>query len=263
MKRYIDIAVNIIGNSMETRLEQVLADAASVGVSPIINIGSSLAESQASLELCQRFPKQMWTTAGTHPHHASQWDQHSQEQLRQLCQQPWVVAVGECGLDYNRDFSPRPMQRQAFSQQLALACELGLPVLMHERDAHDDFLAILKEYRPQLSRALLHCFTGTQAQMEAYIEQDLYLGITGWVCDERRGQELAEVVKHIPADRLLIETDSPYLLPRSMRPKPKSSRNEPKYLPVISDSIASLRQQDSQEFAEQCYLNSQRFFKLD
>ncbi|MGL4474258.1 MAG: TatD family hydrolase, partial [Shewanella sp.] len=103
MKRYIDIAVNIIGNSMETRLEQVLADAASVGVSPIINIGSSLAESQASLELCQRFPKQIWTTAGTHPHHASQWDQHSQEQLRQLCQQPRVVAVGECGLDYNRD----------------------------------------------------------------------------------------------------------------------------------------------------------------
>ncbi|MBV7316846.1 TatD family hydrolase [Shewanella sp. NIFS-20-20] len=259
----MDIAVNILGNSLETHLPQILADAAEVGVSPLINIGSNLAESSASIELCQRYPRQIWTTAGTHPHHASQWQATSQQQLRQLCQQPGVVAVGECGLDYNRDFSPRDKQRHAFAAQLELACELGLPVLMHERDAHDDFLAIVSEYRAGLSRALLHCFTGTREHMQAYIELDLYLGITGWVCDERRGKALTELVKDIPGERILIETDSPYLLPRSMRPKPKSSKNEPKYLPFISQTIADLRQESAADFAKQCYRNSQVFFNLD
>ena len=138
-----------------------------------------------------------------------------------------------------------------------------MPVLMHERDAHEDFIAILREYRPQLNGALLHCFTGTHAQMEAYIDLDLHLGITGWVCDERRGQELAQLVPFIPQNRILIETDSPYLLPRSMRPKPKSSKNKPEYLPYIANYIANLRGEDADEFAKRCYQNSLAFFNLD
>ncbi|MFB2641210.1 TatD family hydrolase [Shewanella bicestrii] len=262
MPSYIDIAVNLLGSALEPDIAQIVQAAADQGVSPLIVIGSDLTESAAAIQLCQQYPKQLYCTAGVHPHHASEWQVDSKQLQATHCQAPQVVAVGECGLDYNRDFSPRPAQRQAFIDQLELAVELKKPVLMHERDAHDDFLSIVKEYRPHLSGALLHCFTGTRAQMEAYIELDLHLGITGWVCDERRGLELAELVPFIPKERLLIETDSPYLLPRSMRPKPKSSKNKPEYLPYIAQYIANLRGENAAEFAKQCYQNSLAFFNL-
>ncbi len=263
MPTHIDIAVNLVGSALEKDLDNVIQRAAAQGVSPLIVIGSSLDESRQAIACCQQHPQQLYSTAGVHPHHASKWDKNSRLQLSELSQHPAVVAIGECGLDYNRDFSPRPMQRQAFAEQLALAVELQMPVLMHERDAHEDFIAILKEYRPQLSGALLHCFTGNAASLEAYLALDLHLGITGWVCDERRGLELAELVKHIPANRIMVETDSPYLLPRSMRPKPKSSKNEPQYLPYISQYIAQRRGETPDQFAAQTYKNSCEFFDFD
>lgn len=262
MPSYIDIAVNLLGSALESDIPQIVQAAAEQGVSPLIVIGSDLAESAAAIELCQHYPTQLYCTAGVHPHHASDWNSASLPQQAKLCAAPQVVAVGECGLDYNRDFSPRSAQRTAFAAQLELAAQLQKPVLMHERDAHEDFIAILREYRPHLCGALLHCFTGSLAQMHAYIELDLHLGITGWVCDERRGQELAQIVPFIPQQRLLIETDSPYLLPRSMRPKPKSSKNKPQYLPYIGQYIANLRNEDAEEFANCCYLNSLAFFNL-
>ncbi|MGL4220540.1 MAG: TatD family hydrolase [Shewanella sp.] len=262
MSSYIDIAVNLLGSALEPDIAQIVQAAADQGVSPLIVIGSDLTESAAAIQLCQNYPNQLYCTAGVHPHHASLWQTDSKQIQADLCLAPQVVAVGECGLDYNRDFSPRPAQRQAFIAQLELAIELQKPVLMHERDAHSDFLSIVSEYRPHLCGALLHCFTGTRAHMEAFIDLDLHLGITGWVCDERRGQELAELVPFIPKDRLLIETDSPYLLPRSMRPKPKSSKNKPEYLPYIAQYIANLRGENPAEFAKQCYQNSLAFFNL-
>lgn len=262
MSEHIDIAVNLIGSALEKNCDEVIQRAVAHGVSPLIVIGSDLNESQQAITLCQQYPKTLYSTAGTHPHQASQWDDTSADKLRVLAQAAEVVAIGECGLDYNRDFSPRAKQREAFRAQLALAVELKLPVLMHERDAHGDFLAILKEYRSGLTNALLHCFTGNRESMEAYLELDLHLGITGWVCDERRGLELAELVRDIPDDRILIETDSPYLLPRSMRPKPKSSKNEPQYLPYIAQYIATLREQNPTEFAAKTYQNSVKFFGL-
>ncbi|WP_428636581.1 TatD family hydrolase [Shewanella sp.] len=263
MPSYIDIAVNLVGSPLEKECDTLINDAAAQGVSPLIVIGSNLPESEQAIDFAARYPKALYTTAGVHPHHASEWEVSSAEQLRQLARQTGVVAIGECGLDYNRDFSPRPKQREAFEAQLALAVELEMPVLMHERDAHDDFAAILQSYRPQLKGALLHCFTGNRASLERYIELDLHLGITGWVCDERRGQELAELVADIPAQRIMIETDSPYLLPRSMRPKPKSSKNKPQYLPYISQTIAALRGENANAFARQAYLNSCEFFGLE
>lgn len=263
MSSHIDIAVNLIGSALEPNIDSIIAEADAVGVSPLIVIGSDLAESRQAIEVCLRYPGQLLSTAGVHPHHASSWNPSSYAENRELCSASCVVAVGECGLDYNRDFSPRDKQREAFAAQLKLAVELQLPVLMHERDAHEDFLAILKEYRPYLVDAVLHCFTGTRTSLEAYLEQDIHLGITGWVCDERRGQELAEIVPLIPDNRIMIETDSPYLLPRSMRPKPKSSKNLPKYLPYISDYIAQLRGQEPQQFARQTLTNTRRFFRLE
>ncbi|GIU14023.1 MULTISPECIES: TatD family hydrolase [unclassified Shewanella] len=263
MPEYMDIAVNLVGSSLEKDIQRVVEDAAAESVTSMVVIGSHIQESEQAIGLCEQFPQQLYCTAGVHPHHASEWQTDSADLLRKLTLSPSVIAVGECGLDYNRDFSPRDMQRRAFAEQLALAVELKMPVLMHERDAHDDFLAILKEYRSELPAALLHCFTGNKQSLDAYIEQDLYLGVTGWVCDERRGQELASLVPYIPNDRILIETDSPYLLPRSMRPKPKSSKNEPKYLPYIAQYVAALRQQELNEFADISYRNSRRFFGLE
>lgn len=261
--RYFDIAVNLVGSSIESDADNIIAMAKQVGVSPLMVIASHLDESERAIAFCQDYPELLYCTVGVHPHHSSKWQQDSPIKLKGLCQSPLVKAVGECGLDYNRDYSPRDKQRQAFSEQLALACELQLPVLMHQRDSHNDFMAILKEYRSSLPKALLHCFTGNQAELEAYLELDLHIGVTGWVCDERRGQDLANSVNLIPDNRILIETDSPYLLPRSMRPKPKSNKNLPQYLPYIAEFIAKLRQQNVAEFAQHCYQNSLSYFNID
>lgn len=263
MGKYFDIAVNLIGGNLENQANEVIQDALAVGVSPLLIIGSHLEESECAMEFAHDYLDLVYTTAGVHPHHASSWNEASAARLKSLCQSHVVKAVGECGLDYNRNYSPQDKQREAFIAQLEIAAENQLPVLMHERDAHKDFISILKAYRSKLPKMLLHCFTGNQQQLEAYIELDLYIGITGWVCDERRGQELARIVPLIPDNRIMIETDSPYLLPRSMRPKPKSSKNLPKYLPYIAGYIANLRGQNPQKFAEICYQNSLRYFNLN
>ncbi|MBO1271024.1 YchF/TatD family DNA exonuclease [Shewanella sp. 4t3-1-2LB] len=263
MNRYMDVAVNLIGSKLEQDLIQVIQDAKDAGVSPLLLIGSDLAESERCIEVAKQYPQQLYTTAGVHPHHADDWHNDSLQQLTKLCTQAPVVAVGECGLDFDRNYSSREQQLAAFEAQLALAAQLQMPVLMHQREAHEDFLNILSRYRSSLPAALLHCFTGDKQQVADYNALDLYLGITGWVCDERRGQALAEAVADIPAERLLLETDSPYLLPRSMRPKPKSGRNEPKYLPYIAEFVAELRQQPTQQLAQQCYQNSLRLFGLE
>ena len=165
-----------------------------------------------------------------HPHHASDFDSETEELLRGLHAQPEVVAVGETGLDYYRDFSPRDAQRFAFERQLELAAECGKPLFLHQRDAHADFIACLDNVRGRIGRVVVHCFTGDDKELIDYLDRDCYIGITGWICDERRGTHLRELVKRIPADRLMLETDAPYLLPRSVRPMPSHRRNEPMYL---------------------------------
>ncbi|KVX00173.1 TatD family hydrolase [Shewanella frigidimarina] len=262
MTQYIDIAVNLLSDRLKHDIDTIINDAAKHHVSPLIVIGSDLDESSDSISICQQYPQLLYCTTGVHPHHASSWDPQSKARLTQLAKQETVVAIGECGLDYNRDFSPRPAQRKAFSAQLEIACELNMPVLMHCREAHNDFIAIVKEYRAQLPNALLHCFTGNKDELFECLAADLYIGITGWVCDERRGQELAQLVPLIPSNRIMAETDSPYLLPRSMRPKPKSSKNLPQYLPYIVEYMANLRQQSPQSLAQECYKNSCDFFQL-
>jgi len=135
-----------------------------------------------------------------------------------------------------------------------------MPVFLHCRDAHARFLALLTPWLDKLPGAVLHCFTGSQAEADDCLAHGLYLGITGWVCDERRGQELCEVVPRIPADRLLVETDAPYLLPRDLSPKPASRRNEPAYLGHIVERIAQLRHVDANEISETTDNNVKRLF---
>jgi len=258
----IDIGINLTNKRFEKDLALVIENAKLAGVTGLMVTGTSIEESQQATELCLQYPNYLYCTAGIHPHDAKTFNNTSIETLRALAKKQQVKAIGECGLDFNRNFSTPADQEYAFVQQLELAVELQLPVFMHERDANRRFIELLKPYISQLPNAVLHCFTGSQADLEQCLSLDLHIGITGWICDERRGTELIELVKLIPENRLMIETDSPYLLPRSMRPKPKSSRNEPKYLPYIAQAIANARGESLKQLVQQTEQNSKLFFKL-
>lgn len=258
----IDIGINLTNKRFHKDLNDVILNAKEVGVTGLIITGTDLAESEAALQLAQRDPDFLYCTAGIHPHDAKNFDENSLNELKTLSTNPQVKAIGECGLDFNRNYSTPKEQEYAFVQQLELAVELQLPVFMHERDANLRFIELLKPYRHQICDAVLHCFTGCKEDLLRSLQLDLHIGITGWICDERRGVELLDLVKLIPDNRLMIETDSPYLLPRSMRPKPKSSRNEPKYLPYIAQSIANAREQSLTDLIHHTTKNSQAFFNL-
>jgi TatD DNase family protein len=255
-----DIGLNLAHDSFDQDREAVIQRAAEVGVTRMLITGSSLASTHAAIALVQQYPSSMRCTAGVHPHHASELDTTQLQAFDALARQPEVVAVGECGLDYFRNFSPREAQLDAFAKQLELAASVKKPVFLHQRDAHDDFMKVLRSYRERLTGGVAHCFTAGMDEARAYLDLGLYIGITGWICDERRGHHLREVVKDIPADRLLIETDAPYLLPRDLQPKPQSRRNEPMYLPHVLAAIAQARGEPAEQLADTTTQNARRLF---
>jgi TatD DNase family protein len=259
----IDIGANLTHASFAQDLGEVIQRADQAGVTRQIVTGADRQGSRAAALLADRHPGTLWSTAGVHPHHASEFDALAREELEELLRGPRTVAVGECGLDYFRNFSPPAAQRAAFEAQLEIAAAVGKPVFLHQRDAHEDFAAILAEHRAGLANAVAHCFTGGLAELEAYLELGLYIGVTGWVSDERRGNRLREAVPRIPRDRLMIETDAPYLLPRDLKPAPKSRRNEPMYLPHIARTIAALRGESTETLAQATTQNAVRFFGLE
>lgn len=258
----IDIGVNLGHESFDRDREQVIAAARQAGVVAMVLTGTSVAGSDKAAALAALLPGYLYSTAGIHPHDASGFTSDSCAQLLEIAGQPQVVAIGETGLDFNRDFSPRPRQETAFAEQLGLAVRTGLPVFLHQRDAHATFLAILKEQRDALSRGVVHCFTGTREELHDYLDLDMYIGITGWVCDERRGLHVQELLQDIPPDRLMLETDAPYLLPRNMHPRPSGRRNEPAFLPWVLQLVAQRLGQAEQELAERTSANARNFFGL-
>ena len=258
----IDIGSNLTHSSFAADLEAVIDRAATAGVRRQVVTGADLASSRAAAALAAAHPGVLWSTAGVHPHHATELQPGRREELEEMLSLPRVVAVGECGLDYFRDFSPREAQRQAFVAQLQIAAAAAKPVFLHQRDAHQDFIAILAEFRPALAGGVAHCFTGGPRELEAYLALGLSIGVTGWVCDERRGADLREAVPRIPEERLMIETDAPYLLPRDIVPRPKSRRNEPAFLPHIARAVAVLRGESPDALAAATARNAVRFFGL-
>jgi TatD DNase family protein len=232
-------------------------------VKQIIVTGTSEKASTEALALARRYPGYLRCTAGVHPHDAKSWNAASASTIARLASQPEVAAVGECGLDYNRMFSPVADQLRCFEDQLELAVTLHKPVFLHERDAHDALFSRLRQYRQGLKGAVVHCFTGNLAQMRQYLDLDCHIGITGWVCDERRGDDLRAAVKYLPPERLMIETDAPYLAPRHVRPKPPGNRNEPMYLGAVLESVAAICGVPAPNLAEQVRRTTQAFFALD
>jgi len=258
----IDIGANLTHESFDRDLDAVLERARAAGVVQMVITGASREHSPMALQLAQRHPGFLYATAGVHPHHASEYTDECDAEMRALHAHPEVVAVGECGLDFNRDFSPRPSQRKAFERQLQIASENGKPLFLHQRDAHDDFIAMMKNFDGKLGPAVVHCFTAERRELFDYLDRDWYIGITGWLCDERRGAHLRELVKHIPAERLMIETDAPYLLPRTMRPLPKDRRNEPAFLSHIVEELARDRGEDVAVTAANATAATRAFFRL-
>ncbi len=258
----IDIGVNLSHNSFDEDRAAVLERAAAAGITRMIVTGSSDESNEAALRLAGANENVLYATAGVHPHHASDYDSASDARIRELAGESAVVAIGECGLDYCRNFSPRDAQLAAFQAQLDIAADEGLPVFLHQRDAHGDFVAILEPMLPHLPRAVAHCFTGEGESLREFVAMDLYIGITGWICDERRGKHLQDIASIIPDNRLMIETDAPYLLPRTLIHKPRSRRNEPAYLSEVLRVVADARGQSLEHVARITTDNAMTFFGL-
>lgn len=257
---WFDLGVNLFSSQFDTDREALWRNAQQAGVSRWLLIASDLQEARQNLDWSQQH-RHCVTTAGVHPHQADHVQTDWLEQLQQLAAEPEVVAIGECGLDFNRNFSSQQSQIAVFRQQLALAQQLQLPVYLHERDAFDTQLTLLQEFNIQ--HGIAHCFTGSKEQLRAYLDLGLFIGITGWLCDERRHHELVEAIHYLPLDRICLETDAPYLLPRNLNPKPKNRRNEPAFLPAIASYLAELKGVSIEQLQQQCWQNSCQLLGLD
>jgi len=255
----VDIGANLTHAAFQQDLPEVVERARNAGVARIVITGTAVDESLAATHLADRFA--LHATAGVHPHHARDCGPSTIAALREIAAHRRVVAIGECGLDFNRNYSPHPDQEKWFVAQLELGMEFGKPLFLHSRDAHPRFSQILRHHA--IGKAVAHCFTGEKDELHAYLELGLYVGITGWICDERRGRHLVELVRDIPRDRLLLETDSPYLTPRDMHPQPKARRNEPAFLPHILRAVAHALERPAEDVAAETTRNARALFSLD
>lgn len=258
----VDIGANLSHECFAHDFEEVVQSALDNRVSRVIITGTDKESSEAALKLSQQRPSIFSCTAGFHPHVASKFDSTALEAVRNLALNENVVAIGETGLDFNRNFSSSEDQLSAFERHLQLAAELKKPLFLHQRDAHTEFVNLLRKYRDQIVGGVVHCFTDNEQALKDYLALDMYIGVTGWVCDERRGQELQGLVGKIPSNRLLIETDAPYLLPRSLSAKPKSRRNEPKYLLEVLKTVAQHTGRSITQVAKETSDNAAELFRL-
>ena len=256
----IDIGANLTHSAFGDDLSEVLERARQAGVAQIIVTGTTVQESKRAQALAESRPDVLYATAGVHPHHARECDEQTLRDLRALSAHPRCVAIGECGLDFNRNYSPHPQQEKWFVAQLELGLSLGKPLFLHSRDAHPRFAEILKHHG--VKNAAVHCFTGERQELKAYLDLGLHIGITGWICDERRGRHLVDLVRDIPRNRLLLETDAPYLTPRDLKPQPKARRNEPAFLPHILNAVARALARPAEEVAAETARNAAELFSL-
>ena len=258
----IDVGVNLTNHRLFDRLASVIDDAQNNHVIHQIITGTSIESSEHAIEISKTKPGYFSSTAGCHPHDAKDFIDNHRLRLIELSKQDSVVAIGECGLDFNRNFSPQDIQIKVFEQQIEISSEVNLPLFMHQRDAHDSFIELLTAYKDKYSSGVVHCFTGDKKQLKDCLDLGLYIGITGWICDHRRNADLKDALQYLPLDRLMVETDSPYLLPRNIKPKPKSNTNFPAHLPWIVEQIAEILNVPPENIAQQTIKNTSDFFSL-
>mgnify|MGYP000235537195 CR=1 FL=1 len=258
----IDIGVNLTNSRFDKDLDDVILRAQSSGIINLLVTGTNVVESQNATKLCAKYPKFLYSTAGVHPHDADHVSKDYLILLSQLANLNCVKAIGECGLDFNRNFSTPENQIRVFEEQVSLANSLQMPLFLHQRDAFEPWYEILKPFVGQIPAMVSHCFTGSKGELSQCLDAGMYIGITGWLCDNRRGQELRDIVKYIPLERLMIETDAPYLTPRTIKPKPKSSRNEPSYINYIVDALVEATGHSREDIVQQTTINAKTVFSI-
>ena len=262
----IDIGANLTAPAFDTDRTEVIARARDAGVQGIVVTGTDLASAAAAADLAAG-QEGLWSTAGVHPHDAKSVAGGWLTAIETLTARDAVVAVGETGLDFHRNYSPPEVQREVFAAQIRLAVRLDMPLFVHDRDSEGETARLLAAHDAVPERVVIHCFTGSRADLDAWLDAGYYVGITGWICDERRGGELQDLVRLIPDERLLIETDAPYLLPRTMpRRGPgaptRSRRNEPGFLPWVAREVARCRNTTPEEVGALTARNARRLFRL-
>ncbi|MCQ2738338.1 MAG: YchF/TatD family DNA exonuclease [archaeon] len=264
MDGLIDIGLNLMHKSFDKNRAEIISESAKVGVNQFIITGTNVKSSETAKEYAKqdKFKDILFSTAGVHPHDAKSCDENTIAKLEEFAEEDCVVAIGECGLDYNRNYSPQDVQRKWFEEQVKLAQKLDMPLFLHERDAHEDMMKILESYPEMAKKAVVHCFTGTKEEAENYLSLGCYIGVTGWICDERRGQSLQEAVTIIPPEKMMIETDAPFLIPRNLPKKPKSNKNKPEYLPHILKTIAEYKDMDPEELGKSVTKTTKELFKI-
>ena len=262
MKFLTDIGANLTHSSFNKDLKVVIKDAKDAGVNCFIITGSSVDDSLTAFNLAKKLDGNFYITAGVHPHNAKDYLPSSYEKLLKLTENKLVVAIGECALASFRNFSNKLEQKDVFTMQIELSIKKNLPLFLHQRDSFSDFFNILSSYQDQIPGGVAHCFTGGKEELFPLLDLGLYIGITGWLCDPKRGHLLREAIHTIPTDRLLIETDAPYLLPKDIKNKPKDRRNEPKYLIHILERISDMLKIDKEDLSNQIDKNTKALFQI-
>jgi TatD DNase family protein len=254
--RLVDTHCHLDMNAYQADLEQVLTHAASRGVGRIISVGIDPASSRRAVALAERYPG-VSATVGIHPHNLGELTDESLAGLRELAGHPKVVAFGEIGIDLHYDYFPLDLQRICFTRQVALAQELALPLVIHDRDAHAQVLAVLREAGPLPNGGVMHCFSGDAALAEAVLELGFYVSVPGVVTFAKSAQ-LQEAIRYTPLDRLLLETDGPYLAPEPRRGR----RNEPALILFTAARVAELKGVTLAELAVATTANAEKLFRL-
>jgi TatD DNase family protein len=258
----IDVGVNLTNARFDKDRDELISRAKLAGISAMLVTGTNISESHKGLRLSSHYPNYLYSTAGVHPHDADNVSDTYLQEIRALAENEAVRAIGECGLDFNRNFSAPKQQEKVFAEQITLAAELQLPLFLHQRDAFPAWFQLLSPYLSSVPAMVSHCFTGNGDELDQCLSAGMYIGITGWVCDERRGKSLQDLIPSIPLNRLMIETDAPYLTPRTIKPKPKSSRNEPSYLPYVVEKLAELYQCNIEDIINASSENARKVFNL-
>ncbi|MBD5559925.1 MAG: TatD family hydrolase [Clostridia bacterium] len=251
---YFDTHAHLLSEAFDEDRETVIADLTPSGISAYVECGTNLEDSRAAADLAEKSPI-IYAAVGVHPHDAKTWNDETAEELRLLLSRPRVVALGEIGLDYHYDFSPRDVQKQVFREQMALAKELQVPVIIHTREAWADTMEILREY-PEVT-GVMHCYSGSVETARELLGRGWYLAFGGAVTFKNAKKPL-EAAKAVPLDRLLIETDSPYMTPVPHRGK----RNDPRHVRLVAEKLAEVRGEDPGTIERATAENAERVFRL-
>jgi TatD DNase family protein len=259
MMKLFDSHCHLDDQSFIKDLDQVIVQARQAGVEKIMVVGITQKSCRLAVKLAENNPG-IYASVGIHPHDVKDCTEEVLNDLKKLSQTKKVKAWGETGLDFNRMFSPRALQEKWFVRQIELARELGLPLIFHERDSHGRFSEMLKAHLEPGAKGVVHCFSGNKKELFDYLSLGLYIGITGIVTIESRGAELRKLVTEIPSDRLLIETDAPYLTPAPQ--KNKTRRNEPAFVKSVFMKIAEVRKEDPEELSRKIWENTHNLYGI-